>query len=154
MFAGPGKYIAGIVGAVVIGMVITIWILNSKVDRLEEWQDNIVAVTSAAAHTKNKKGKPALLKKSAVSLQITYLGGAVDNLKSALAVKNAESEKRAQDFIDSRTRAKADRERLERQFAQAQGSISRLRAIAENAAANDDGQCKASDDLIRELEGL
>lgn len=149
-----GQAVTAAVGLAIVGMGVTIWILNGKVDRLQTWQDNIVSVTSHAAHVKGKDGKDALLKKGDVSLQITMLGASVDNLKASLDLKNRESEQRAKDFAESKARAERDRERLDRQFAAAQTSIDRLKAIAANATANSNQQCDASEELMRELEGL
>ena len=156
MVAGPGKYIMGAAGVATIGMGITIWIMSGKIDRLSEWQDNIVSITSNAAGVTDKKGKPALLKKSDVAVQISLLGSANKRLERAIEKSNSESEERAKDFAESKASHERELGRLNRQAAQSQTRIHRLRDIAAKAASQPmPDQCPAVDDaLLRELEGL
>lgn len=153
MFA-PSQYIMGGLGLALVGALVWGYTEDANGDRLESWQDNIVAVTSTAAGVKDKAGKPALLKPEQVAGQIVAMGASVANLRGGIATCQRNAADRAATYRDTAARAAATEERLARQFESAQGSIARLQDIARRAVAEDNGQCRASPALMRELEGL
>lgn len=156
--AAVGKYIAGGVAVVIIGLSAALWIQGNRLDRvsaqrdaLKGWQDNIVATTSAAAGTMDKKGRPALLAVDQVAPQISNLGSAVASLRQSIATQNALANERAAALSRAEAAAAADRDRFARQSATSEARIARITEIARKAPS---GQCKADPALLRELEGL
>jgi hypothetical protein len=152
------QIIGGIAGVAIVGMAIALWFQGNRIDGLtaerdglRDWRRGIVETTSFAAGTKDQRGRPALLAVDEVAPQIAALGLAVSDLRNSLAVKNAESEMRAADLERQRASAEADRLRFARERSSTDASIERLRALAQRPAS---GQCRASPELLRELEGL
>lgn len=153
-----GKYVAGAIGVIIIGLVIALWVQGNRLDRVEKqrdvltkWQENVTATTSAAAGIKDESGKPALLAKDQVAIQINNMGQAISDLRNAIAVQNAISEQRAADLVRAKASAAADEKRFAQQSAASDARLTRLAALARAAPS---GQCKADPVLLRELEGL
>ena len=154
------KLIVGAIGLAAIatpaiGWAITAHTLASRTASLKsvtEWQQTVRVATSTAASTVDAKGKPAVLALDQVALQISYLGGDVDKLKSALAAKTAESDARAKAFAASGADDKANNTSNDARAKADQGRTDTLNALAKNMPAQPG--CTAPAALRASLEGL
>ncbi len=117
--------------------------ISNERDRLQDWQDEIVATTRLAAD------RPKLGTDS-VALQIFYLGEGVAKLKAKIAELNQDAIARANEFEASLEAAERETALLERAARSSDRRIAELLDIAENGAPS----CEAPPDLIDALEGL
>ena len=124
----------------------------AQLKQADDWAASVQVATSHAADIRGKDGKPALLARNLVPIQIGYLGSGLVSLRQALDDKNRDSEARAAALAASRAENAADQRRL---AALAKTDESRRQALeALRAGHAADPHCTVPPALAAQLKGL
>lgn len=129
------KLIGGGIAALLIGVFVASWMARGReINRLTEWQDTVVYVTTQATVPADKKGKRGLLDPSQVPGAIAALRSSVDHAESTLANidQSALKDKAISDKLDA-----ALTSILDDQDKKAEGSNAAIRALLERKATGD-----------------
>lgn len=118
----------------------------------DDWAASVQVATSHAADIRGKDGKPALLARNLVPLQIGYLGSGLNTLRQAINGQNRDIEARNAALTASRAQNAADVQRL---AALAKADDSRRQALeALRAGHVADPNCAVPAALAAQLKGL
>lgn len=111
----------------------------------------VIAALMLAVHFKNSTIESLRTRNAQTEAKLEISNASIATLKAAIALQNADVEKRAQAYQDSLKTAQRDAVALEKASRQSQGQIDRLKALASRKG---DSQCKVPAELSDALEGL
>lgn len=118
----------------------------------DDWASAVQVATSHAADIKGPDGKPALLARNLVPLQIGYLGNGLVTLRQAIDGQNQDSEARAAALTASRAETAATAQRLAALAKTDESRRQALQALQAGHAA--DPHCAVPPALAAQLKGL
>lgn len=111
----------------------------------------VIAALLFALHVKNSTIESLRTRNAQTEAKLEISNASIATLKAAIALQNADVEKRAQAYQDSLKTAQRDAVALEKASRQSQGQIDRLKALASRKG---ESGCKVPAELTTLLDGL